>query len=291
MNINSNELLLINKRNMKFGISAQDGTTNPIPETTETQPNATMNALDLQGKNNIAFQGVQTEFAKKASKKAIVALMALAAIATQSCSIENHAEAVVDTTALVELLAEMKSLFQEMLNLQKINNEQNETMIKYIQGLIQDVADMKISQKEFYERATEYMMNDETTQKTIIEILENQGKTQEEIQATLNNIYDLMQQGKYEEALNKIMEILGDIDATLKGMMDTVNEIKQIYNDLLEQGKINNQENESMNAYLAILVENVKEGLISQEAFQELVVKHLMKDESIQASIQEALEA
>ena len=58
MKINAQEILLINK-NMKFG----ENPTAPITKENVTEPpvstpESTLNALNQQGKNNIAFQGV-----------------------------------------------------------------------------------------------------------------------------------------------------------------------------------------------------------------------------------------
>ena len=78
MNINSNEIMLINKKNINLRNSAPETPINPVSEPPVTNPEASMRALDLQGRNNIAFQSVQAEIGKKATKKVIPVLMALA---------------------------------------------------------------------------------------------------------------------------------------------------------------------------------------------------------------------
>lgn len=230
MNINSNELLLINRKSMNLRNSASTEITNPIAEPPVVTPENTMRALDLQGQNNLSFQGVQSGITKKASKKAIAALMALAvALGTQSCTEKNIAIAEVDMTAITALIQQMTNLYQQMLDLQKINNEQNQAMLEYMNKLYQAVLAGNMTQEEFYKFAVEYMMNDAATQTAIKDSLEAQGKTQEEINQTLANINKLISEGKYQEAMREIIKILGSIDTTLNYIYE---ELKMIRDDI-----------------------------------------------------------
>ncbi len=228
MNINSNELLLINKKGMKLENSASTQTTNPIAEPPVIAPEATMRALDLQGQNNVAFQSVKTQVAKNVAQKALILALALGgASALQSCSVKQEVD--IDMTAIENLVNQMKQLYEDMLNLQKINNEQNQAMLDYMQKLMIEVQNMRLSQEDFYKLAAEYMMNDAATQNVIKETLESQGKTQEEINQTLANINKLMSEGKYQEALREIINILGNIDTTLNYIYE---ELKMIRDDI-----------------------------------------------------------
>lgn len=230
MNINSNEILLFNRKNMNLRNSAPTEITNPIVEPTTTTPESAMKALDMQGKNNIAFQGVKSEITKKVSKKAIMAMMALAVAAgTQSCTIESKSYANVDMTAITALVNQLTQLYKDMLELQKINNEQNQAMIDYLKYLVTEVENMRMSQDDFYKAAVEYMMNDAATQQSIKDSLEAQGKTQEEINQTLANINKLISERKYAEALREIINILGSIDTTLNYIYE---ELKMIRDDI-----------------------------------------------------------
>ena len=158
MNINSNEILLFNRKNMNLRNSAPTEITNPIVEPTTTTPESAMKALDMQGKNNIAFQGVKSEITKKVSKKAIMAMIALAVAGGMQSCIKTNQEVIVDLKFIETIFNQMKDLYQQMLDLQKINNEQNAKMIEYMEKLYQAVLSGNMSQEEFYKFAVEYMM-------------------------------------------------------------------------------------------------------------------------------------
>ena len=241
MNINSNEMLLFNRKNMNLRNSAPTEITNPIVEPTTTTPESAMKALDMQGKNNIAFLGVKTKAAKSVSKAALMALLTLgAAASTTSCIKDTTIQEVsIDMKAITEMINKMIAFYEQMLEMQKINNEQNQAMLDRLNELYKAVLAGNMSQEEFYKFAVEYMMNDAATQTAIKDSLESQGKTQEEINKKLDYINNLIANGKYQEAMNEILSILKNINQTLDYILE---ELKMIRDD------INKNHEEYMNA-------------------------------------------
>lgn len=231
MNINAQELTLVRK-NMKFGEAT---TTNPQPTTvTEppvTKPESGLNALDAQAQNNIAFQGVRMPQAIRKSMGKMMLLAALAGAAPMmmtSCN-DIRQEVTIDMSQITKMYQEMLELNKQMLEQDKITNQQLILMNSKMSELYSLIESGQMDAKDFYKEMYNYMTTVITNQETLQSTLENQGKTQEEIRDILADIEQLERDGNYKEALNKIYNILLGIDTTLK---DILAEIKGLRDDI-----------------------------------------------------------
>ena len=301
MNINSNELLLLNKK-IKFageaGKPAADVTV-PAPDT--NTPQTGMNALMFQGLNNVVSDPqlagelkimketdtVKTEdkaaqneyvapyksnlaFQGKASKIKSLALAALMGLATlgatsalTSCSddepykSETNITINIDLSAIQEMFAQMQAMWQQMLEQQQITNEQLQQNNQFMQQLIEMVQQGFISADEFYEQMYDFIMSSTANQEVIIALLEQNGMSQEEANAILNEILNEVRNGNLSatEAMEKILDLLGDIKNLLAQAISDFNKFyeemlakqdelietnKQGFEQLIEQGNITN---------------------------------------------------
>lgn len=281
MNIKAVELLKINQ-NMKFGEEPVTQPAASVVETPVSQPESTLNALHQQGMNNVAFQGARLAGLKKfgISAMAALALAASTPVFMTSCADEITQTVTVDMEAIMGLYQQMLNLYQQMLDMQKVNNEQLAQLNAYMLELIQLVKDGQMTQAEFQKAVYEFMINSTANQELIINQLIQNGKTQEEANQWLQQLIDAVKSGQmsYEEALNKIMELLGSIDGKLSQILATINELKSIADALLEQQMINNKQNEDMKAYLESLFKEVQSGNMSQEQFRKVLFQYLAQD-------------
>ena len=301
MNINSNELLLLNKK-IKFageaGKPAADVTV-PAPDT--NTPQTGMNALMFQGLNNVVSDPqlagelkimketdtVKTEdkaaqneyvapyksnlaFQGKASKFKSIAMAALMGLATlgatsalTSCSddepykSETNVTINIDLSAIQEMFAQMQAMWQQMLEQQQITNEQLQQNNQFMQQLIEMVQQGFISADEFYEQMYDFIMSSTANQEVIIALLEQNGMSQEEANAILNEILNEVRNGNLSatEAMEKILDLLGDIKNLLAQAISDFNKFyeemlakqdelietnKQGFEQLIEQGNITN---------------------------------------------------
>ena len=218
MNIKAVELMQPDK-NTALGIKAKSAVAEPP---VVSQPQTSLNGLQAQGMNNVAFMG-KSAMLNKLKGNALGAMMALAVLGgagmtTTSCSDTIISQEVsVDMTAINAAYQQMLKLYQQMIEQQQITNEQFVKMNTYMQELLQEVKDGNLTSKEFYEKAYQYMVNDENSQKLIINQLIKNGNSQEEANKILQDILNKVDEGQmsYEEALNKIYSILGSIDGKL----------------------------------------------------------------------------
>lgn len=282
MNIKAVELLKINQ-NMKFGEEPVTQPAAAVVEPPVSQPESTLNALHQQGMNNVAFQGVRLAGLRKFGLSAMAALTLAASspVFMTSCQDEYTIQNVtVDMEAIMGLYQQMLNLYQQMLDMQKINNEQLAQLNAYMLQLIELVKRGQMSQAEFQKAVYEFMINSTANQELIINQLIQNGKTQEEANQWLQQLIDAVTTGQmsYEEALNKIMELLGSIDGKLSQILATINELKSIADALLEQQMINNKQNEDMKAYLESLFKEVQSGNMSQEQFRKVLFQYLAQD-------------
>ena len=304
MNINSNELTLLN-RNLKFGNQVPQSTT-PVAEPPVTKPETGMNALTAQAMNNqLSFQGGVNLTALK--KRGLQAMMALAllggAAATQSCSeylepskevIEHGSSTnvtvifIYDNSQWMAMYEQMMKMWEMMLEQQQITNEQLAQMSQYMLQMMQMIQDGQITAEEFYEKMYEFMINDANNQQTIIDLLIQNGKTQEEANQLIQDLIDKVTSGQMSaaEAMQKIMEELGNIGVALDGILD---QLKTLYEELVafrndynegkeqtlgmlgniyEQGTINTEILLSMNDNIAQLTKNFQEFQASFEDFK-----------------------
>ena len=138
MKINAIDVLAMKKAN--FNLRNVEPQSTSAVETPVSNPEAGLGALNAQAMNNITFQGVQTS---AAVKKVVKPLALLAAVALTSCSeawwsnIDGKDDVTVNTTLTVDINMEsimsmfdkMLQMYQQMLDMQKINNEQNLNLV------------------------------------------------------------------------------------------------------------------------------------------------------------------
>jgi chromosome segregation ATPase len=98
-----------------------------------------------------------------------------------------------------------------------------------------------------------------------------------------------MNQGKYEEALNKIYEILGQINDTISVGLDAIMDFQQqlidIQKEMLAQGKITNSQLTDNNNKLDELIAEYKQGNVDANTFYANVYKYMVKDNTNQQII------
>lgn len=264
MNINSNEILLLNKKMMKLRDSEpQASQETKLSNSVVTNPESIIEGLETQGQNNLAFQGVAQTIkngALKAVKPALAALVLMAVSCTEDkvefpkpgdIYIENEVTVTVDMSAWA-------NFFQQMLENDKINQEQMNTLISLMTKFASDNA-------AFKEAMLNYIMNDSKMQEAIYNQLVENGKTEKEALAVLDQIFELMEAGKFEEAFALLEEILSvvkdirDIVKTIseqmannhKELMAAKKEEIDMLGKLYEQGKIDQ-------SYLEDLFQNTK---------------------------------
>ena len=233
MNIKAVELMEINK-GLKFGEEPSTKTSESIAEPPVNKPQSGLNALELQ-MNNVAFMGksaVATKL-KSGALGAMMALMALGAASSLQSCVEQRQEVTVDMSAVVALYQQMLTLNQQMLNQQKITNEQLVKMNTYLMQLLQEVQNGNMNADEFYKKAFEFMAKSEANQELIIKQLVANGKSQEEANKYLQDLIAKVEAGQIsaKEALEKIQNILGSIDSKLESIIGKLEEAIKKFED------------------------------------------------------------
>ncbi len=304
MNINSNELKLMNQV-LKFKAAAPQPSTTPEPQAPVSKPESGMNALYAQGLNNqLSFQG-GANLSKLLKNKGLSTMMALGLLAaaplTQSCSdyfepsttIIEHGSTtnitiIYDNSKWEAMYEKMMEIWQMMLEQQQITSAEVSQMSQYMLQMMQMMQNGQMSAEEFYAKMYEFMINHENNQKTIMDILIDNGKTQEEAKQFLQELKNLVETGQLTaaEAMQKIMEELGNINTTLDGMLEKLNsfyeEFIEFRNDyytnkeetlgmlanIYEHSTINTQVLLAMNGNMAQLTKNFQEFQGSFEEFK-----------------------
>ena len=233
MNIKAVELMEINK-GLKFGEEPSTKTSESIAEPPVNKPQSGLNALELQ-MNNVAFMGksaVATKL-KSGALGAMMALMALGAASSLQSCVEQRQEVTVDMSAITALYQQMLNLNQQMLDQQKITNEQLVKMNTYLMQLLQEVQSGNMSADEFYKKAFEFMAKSEANQELIIKQLVANGKSQEEANKYLQDLIAKVEAGQIsaKEALEKIQNILGSIDSKLDSIIGKLEEAIKKFED------------------------------------------------------------
>ena len=208
-------------------------------------------------KSNIAFQG------GKFKSLALGAMMALATLggvsSLTSCDpYEINQSVEVDMSAIMDMVNQLTSILNEMKEQQQITNDQMAQMNQYMLQLIQLVQDGQMTANEFYQQMFNYMIVNQTNQEIIIEQLIQNGKTQEEANALIQQLINDVNAGRIsaEEAWKTIQELLGDIKGILQQALSDFNKFyqdymtkqdelietnKQGFEELISQGNITNE--------------------------------------------------
>ena len=279
MNINANELLLLSKK-VRFGEEAGKPAQPQIieqPTTQEANPQAGMNALMFQGMNNVvgnpqlatnlnvmreevaeegqqtvknntpeeatplktnvAFQGKASKF-KNVAMGALMALMSLgAASSLQSCQpdVTVTQSVDVDMSALMEMVNELKALRQEMAERDEANAKKMDQIIAMFNQVITLVQQGQLNDQQFYNLMLE-------NQKLIIDMMVQQGTSQEEANKKLDAILVAVKNGtmSIEEALNQIKGLVSDIKGLLGQVISSLNKAEKDRAEFKELLKENN---------------------------------------------------
>ena len=279
MNINANELLLLSKK-VRFGEEAGKPAQPQIieqPTTQEANPQAGMNALMFQGMNNVvgnpqlatnlnvmreevaeegqqtvknntqeeatplktnvAFQGKASKF-KNVAMGALMALMSLgAASSLQSCQpdVTVTQSVDVDMSALMEMVNELKALRQEMAERDEANAKKMDQIIAMFNQVITLVQQGQLNDQQFYNLVLE-------NQKLIIDMMVQQGTSQEEANKKLDAILVAVKNGtmSIEEALNQIKGLVSDIKGLLGQVISSLNKAEKDRAEFKELLKENN---------------------------------------------------
>ena len=337
MNINSNELLLLNKK-IKFageaGKPAADVTV-PAPET--NTPQTGLNALMFQGlnnvvsdpqlagelkimseantektedkaaneyiapyKSNLAFQGKASKF-KSIALAALMGLATLGATSTlTSCddkeyigipgSNTNNVTINIDFDKITAMFQQMQEMWQQMLEQQQITNEQLQQNNEFMKQLLQMYQEGMADANEFYEQMYNFIMSSTANQEIIIGLLEQNGMSQEEANNLLRELIAEVQAGNLSaaEAMDKIMDLLGDIKGLLSQAISDFNKFyeemlakqdelietnKQGFEELINQGNITNATLEEMKAQNDSLMVLSNKQIEAQNEIKEAIEK------------------
>ena len=303
MNINSNELLLLNKK-IRFGETPAENSAaaNSVPAPDTNKPQTGMNALMFQGlnnvvsnpelstnlgimkeaapqptenqttegyvapyKSNIAFQGGKF---KSLTLGVMMALATLGGVSTlTSCTdgtdIYSETNINIDLTAMMEMINQLTAILNEMKDQQELTNQQLQQMNAYMMELIQEVKNGNISADAFYQKMFEYMIINQTNQEIIIDQLVQNGQTQEEANALIQQLINDVNSGliSAQEAWDKIQSLLGDIKGLLSQAITD-------FNNYFE--KLIAQQNELIETNKAGFEELIKRGDITNETLKNL---------------------
>ena len=303
MNINSNELLLLNKK-IRFGETPAENSAaaNSVPAPDTNKPQTGMNALMFQGlnnvvsnpelstnlgimkeaapqptenqttegyvapyKSNIAFQGGKF---KSLTLGVMMALATLGGVSTlTSCTdgtdVYSETNINIDLKAMMEIINQLTAILNEMKDQQELTNQQLQQMNAYMMELIQEVKNGNISADAFYQKMFEYMIINQTNQEIIIDQLVQNGQTQEEANALIQQLIKDVNSGliSAQEAWDKIQSLLGDIKGLLSQAITD-------FNNYFE--KLIAQQNELIETNKAGFEELIKRGDITNETLKNL---------------------
>lgn len=270
MNIRSQELLMLNRSMRKFN-------QNPLPPQTEesgvenpiNKSSLIMNAMDVQGKNNLAFQGVMKKV--NPTKLSLAAASLLVAMIATSCkpdeiNITNTTNISVNLDAFTALMQENNELLRQLLAQEGANHEvlmqildsinsidntlyqlyENGTLtLEQITKLRQDICRYylmirsqleqgQINDEQFYQDMRDFVRN----------LLLQQGLQGEELEEAFNEIINWLEHigntvdNIYEEVKNISRKITTYHSQYVKYQHASLGMLVKLY----EQGQINHEE-------------------------------------------------
>ena len=251
-------------------------------------------------KTNVAFQGKASRF-KNIAMSALMGLMTLGAgTALQSCTPDMNQSQYMefDMTAIMELVAQLQALMQQMKEQQEITNSELQKMNAYMLQLMQEVQNGNINQEQFYQKMYAYMIQNEANQEIIIQQLVNNGKSQEDANKLIQDLIAKVDAGiiSTQQALETIQNLLGDIKGLLgqvissltkaendraelidiaRDIRDNTNTSNTKLDELISQGKTLIESNNTANAKLDEIKSSIEKANLDSNANFETVVKTL----------------
>ena len=277
MKINAQEILLINK-NMKFGENPTAPISNEekVTEPPVSNPESTLSALDLQGKNNIAFQGVNQSLLQKMKNLPKAATLAIglmvAASGTLTSCMKQEQYMNQDYDALIEALRKeitdpitkeqqkTNELLYKLLSLTEkdyyVSQENHKLLLQILAALgniEQNDAEVRALLNAILEKI-EYSIEhnkqtDEETIKLLETIIANQNKFGEE----------------NKELLVTLINKVDKLDATVKQALSTVveridtlgEEQNKLLTKILNAINLNNNISAANNKMLAVALKQL----------------------------------
>lgn len=283
MKINSNEMLLINKKGLKLrNNQPQTSTTveNPV-----INPEQTMKALDLQAQNNIAFQGLQKTLnagaLKKAGKSAIMALAILAgASSMQSCiNISSETEILIDFEEITNAFNDMLALLKEQAAQNEASLEEQKAQTAWLESIYNEIVSTNGTLTDFYAAVTAHYMVDENLQQQMLDQLIANGKTEEEAAQVLKEFKDLYAAKEYEKAFAIIVDLLSSIDGTLKDIYSLALNMFEKMNE--HHAEYMNAKNKEIEMLVNIYDQNANYYSINNEKMDSLIAINSRMEKSI----------
>ena len=225
MKINAQEVLLSNK-NMQLRETPKPADTS-ISAPAAKYAYTGMSALEVQGQNNLAFQGVNSAALTKSAKTLILpaALAGIMAL-TQSCDDDRYTPEIEHTTIInnetnISISISIKTAYdeataywQKMYEEQKITNEELIKNNQLLASIYDELKAGRIKEEEFYQKLYELMATSNFNQQLIYQQLIANGKTEQEAVNFLKEINDKLAKGEItaKEAYEEIMKILNSIN-------------------------------------------------------------------------------
>ena len=297
MNIRSQELLMLNKSMKKFN-------QNPLPPQTEetgvenpiNKSSLIMNAMDIQGKNNIAFQGLMNKVNKKTATKILVAAAPLAVgMITTSCkpdqiNIENTTNISVNFDAFTAYMQENNKLLEQLLNQEGANYEILMQMLGSINSTNNILYQLYQTGTLNLEQITK-LRQDLCRYYLMIKSQLEQGQISDEefYQDMRDFVRDLLLQyglqgEELEDAFNEIINWLEHIGNTVDNIYEEVKSISQ------KMTMYHGQYLEYQHASLDMLVKLYKQGQIDHLMFNQLINGVNLANENLELLNQNVIE-
>ncbi len=295
MNINAVEMIKLNKE-MKFKAAAPAPTT-PATEPTVATPQTGMKALELQGMNNISFQGGKMlQVLKKPALKTMIALSMLAgtAASTTSCVLSVSQEVVVDMNETVQkiydaLIAQGKSM-EMIVQLLVQNNKDNAEIIALLQGLGMDMGTITSLLKDANAKLGDMfvlMGNMNLEQQEQTEVLDQLAADNKEFRSYLENIWAAQKEGiklseKQIDILNNILanQIEYGDNAEVKALLNLIS--AKLSESIAQDKELSEQEQAKMDTVLMYIAAVGYDMNVNQSAIlQQLLASNGKQDEII----------
>ncbi|MBE7710802.1 MAG: hypothetical protein E7Z92_01545 [Cyanobacteria bacterium SIG31] len=230
MNINAISSSMMNQNlKLKMANAPQEPETKPVSYATKPEVETT----------SPAFQGLNMTQLSSGAKKGIMALAAAAALTmgTTSCSDEiiylepNNPHDII-VNVYVEDKDNMSALIEMMM---KYFEERDEKLFNMLSQWMTEWQNGRMEDQALLEKMYNLMLTNNDNQNIIIDLLKQNGKSDEEAKAFLEKLLAEVQAGNMTaaEAYKQIMEELGDINITLKEGLNKLFEYMQNRDDKL----------------------------------------------------------
>lgn len=270
MNINSNEILLLNKMNNNLGMKKMPKNAQSAPM---AQQNYEMNALDAQGMNNVAFQGIMSKVAKPLRPLLVAAALTAGAAATQSCvDVDSYSKAIAEVD-MSGVEARLDSLNN---NINRMRAEWNAAFSDFDKYLMQMILQQKITNEE--------LNNIKGAQDYLNMLVEQNNIKLDDAIAILNALKQTVE-GNHVEVINMMKKQTENQDLMLDVLYNIKGDLAEYVKAILNKQDLSIEAQNKGNEYLALLFGtvqniNVNNGATNEllKAILEVVTKDLEQD-------------